>query len=221
MFLKVIYKISIYIKRWKVKKKWRIRNSHNFTFVVNTQNDPLFPIDKVSVGKFSYGNLLVWTYGSDDECLQIGSYCSIAENVKFILGGMHNINTLSSYPFKVKILKENVETFSKGAISIGDDVWVGANSLILSGCKIGEGSIIASGSVVVKSVEPYSIVGGNPAKLIRKRYDEEIISYLLKLDKVKLLDAIVESGNIDLFYQELTIPYLKKLEMDFLYDERK
>ena len=100
-------------------------------------------------------------------------------------------------------------------IDFNKDIGFGRVNVLLSECKVYEGSIIASGSVITKSVEPYSIVGGNPAKLIRKRYDDEIISYLLKIDKVKLLDAIIESGKIDLLYQELTIPYLEKLEAEF------
>ncbi|WP_320973936.1 CatB-related O-acetyltransferase [Dysgonomonas capnocytophagoides] len=195
---------------------WRKNNSHNFTFVANSFRDTCFPLDKVNVGKNTYGNLLVYSYGSDDESLSIGSYCSIAENVKFLLGGMHNMNTLSSYPFKVKIMKTHNETFSKGSIVVEDDVWIGADCLIMSGCKLAVGTIVAAGSVVTKSTEPYSIVGGNPAKFIRKRFSDEVIRSISSIDKVKLIDEIIKSGRIDLLYQELTISLLEKLEDDYL-----
>jgi acetyltransferase-like isoleucine patch superfamily enzyme len=106
---------------------------------------------------------------------------SIAGNVNFVLGGMHDYNKVTTFPFK-KIKKNIIESFSKGPIIVEDDVWIGFGSTVLSGVTLGQGSIIAAGSVVVKSTEPYSIYGGNPAKLIRYRFDTETIKGLLKLD---------------------------------------
>jgi len=184
----------------KLKLLWRDKNRHNFTTVGNTKEDNNFPIEKVRVGKYSYGSLKVISYGSDDECLSIGNFCSIANGVKFILGGEHNLKTFSTYPFK-RIMIDNKynETFSKGSIVLEDDVWVGTDTIILSGIKLGKGTVVAAGSVVIKSTEPYSIIGGNPAKLIRKRFDEEIIERLLTI-------------NFDLFSEEFVRKNINTIE---------
>ena len=84
------------------------------------------------------------------------------------------------------ILVEKISSFSKGNIIVEDDVWIGSNCVILSGVKIGKGSIVGAGSVVTKDVEPYSIVGGSPAKLIKYRFSAEIITALNKIDYSKI-----------------------------------
>lgn len=95
------------------------------------------------------------------------------------------------------------EARSKGSIVIKDDVWVGANSLILSGVTIGQGAVVAAGSVVTKDVPPYAIVGGNPAKIIRYRFEEKIIKKLLKIDYSKINpDKIIP--NIKYWYEQVT-----------------
>lgn len=159
------------------KRKWRNRNSHNMTYAMN-----IFPIDCVQVGKMTYGPLEVHTWGASNEKLEIGHYCSIAEGVKFILGGNHYYHTFSTYPFKVMVMKEEKEAWSKGPIVIGNDVWIGMDSMILSGVTIGQGAVIAAGSVVTKDVPPYAIVGGNPAKVIKYRFEPQIIDRLLKIE---------------------------------------
>lgn len=172
----------------KIQLLWRDSNRHNYTKVVSDSKKCDFPIAKVKVGKFTYGPLNVKSYGSSDEFLEIGNYCSIAEGVKFILGGEHRYNTLSTYPFRRIVIDNSyVETFSKGPIVVEDDVWIGTNSLILSGVKLSKGTVVAAGSVVTKSTEPYSIVGGNPAKLIRKRFSEEDIKILMTVDLSSVL----------------------------------
>lgn len=195
------------------RRLWRRLNSHNFTYVENAHD---FPIEKVSVGKLSYGSLYVKSYGADIEYLEIGDYCSIAQGVKFILGGGHPMDTISQYPFKAICFGQKIIAFSKGKIVVENDVWIGTDVTILSGCTIGEGAIVAAGSIITKSVEPYTLVGGNPARLIRKRFDDDLISYLLKIDKPKLLDKLVEAGKTDLLYKELTLSYLKELEAEYL-----
>ena len=132
----------------------------------------------------------------------IGSYCSIAEGVKFLLGGEHQINSISTYPFKVKVFGYKLEAGTKGSIIIKDDVWIGANAIICSGVTIGQGAIIAAGSVVTKDVEPYAIVGGNPAKVIKYRFDEEIRKKMLGIDIVRLFDGFVKD-DISFIYQKL------------------
>jgi len=181
----------------KVRKKWRKLNSHNYSHLVN---DTDFNI--VSVGNFSYGHIYVFSAKSLNK-LKIGHFCSIANGVKFILNSDHPTNYISTYPFKTKILNSGLDAISKGDIIVDDDVWIGENSLILSGVHIGQGAIVAAGAVVTKDVPPYAIVGGVPAKVIKFRFEENIINKLLKIDYSKLTDEIVRN-NQELFYKEVS-----------------
>ena len=124
------------------------------------------------------------TWGCGKEILKIGHLCSIAQEVMFILDGGHYTNHVSSYPFMSKMYLGDggLDATSKGNIIVGDDVWIGYRSTILSGVEIGKGAIIAAGSVVTKDVPPYAIVGGNPAMVIKSRFSERIISKLMSLD---------------------------------------
>ena len=119
--------------------------------------------------------------------LIIGKFCMIASDVKFIMNGANHLsNAISTYPFAVfgngwENAMEGKTYPNKGNIEIGNDVWIGYNATIMAGVKIGDGAIIATNSTVVSDVEPYSIVGGNPAREIKKRFSPEIIERLLKL----------------------------------------
>nr|WP_252722660.1 CatB-related O-acetyltransferase [Treponema sp. Marseille-Q4132] len=137
------------------------------------------------VNSENFENNVLYHYPFIGDKLIIGKFCAIARNVKFIMNGAnHKMNCFTTYPFSIfrngweKVTPEMEELPIKGDTVIQNDVWIGYNSLIMPGIKIGNGSIIASNSVVVRDVEPYSIVGGNPAKLIRKRFDNEIIDLL-------------------------------------------
>ena len=119
--------------------------------------------------------------------LIIGKFCMIASDVKFIMNGANHLSkSISSFPFAIfgEDWKNamNGKTYpNKGNTEIGNDVWIGFNATIMPGIKIGDGAIIASNSNVTKDVEPYSIVGGNPAKEIKKRFSKEQIEKLLKI----------------------------------------
>ncbi len=119
--------------------------------------------------------------------LIIGKFCMIASDVTFIMnGGNHITNAITTYPFDVfggdwSRAMEGKEYPYKGDTVIGNDVWIGYNSTIMPGIKIGDGAIVATNSTVVHDVAPYSIIGGNPAKEIRKRFDENEIEKLLRL----------------------------------------
>ena len=119
--------------------------------------------------------------------LIIGKFCMIASDVKFIMNGANHLsNAISTYPFAVfgngwESAMEGKTYPNKGNIEIGNDVWIGYNATIMAGVKIGDGAIIATNATVVSDVEPYSIVGGNPAREIKKRFSPEIIERLLKL----------------------------------------
>jgi acetyltransferase-like isoleucine patch superfamily enzyme len=179
------------------KKKWRKLNNHNFTTVSN-----LFDTKIVSVGKMTYGSIHALSYNAANEKLIIGSHVSIANGVKFILGGNHKYNSFSTYPFKVKLGVANDEAYSNGSIIIEDDVWIGMDAIILSGIRIGRGSVIAAGSVVTRDVPEYCIFGGNPAKKIKCRFNSDIID---KLKSINYDDLNYENiiNNINLLYEDI------------------
>lgn len=119
--------------------------------------------------------------------LIIGKFCMIASGVEFIMNGANHLATgISSYPFAIfgngwEHAMDDKDYPVKGNTVIGNDVWIGYKATIMAGVKVGDGAIIAAKSVVTKHVEPYSIVGGNPARLIRKRFDEATIQKLLEI----------------------------------------
>lgn len=109
--------------------------------------------------------------------IKIGKKCSIAANCTFVLSN-HLIDTFSTCPSKHSLFSHKVgnpSSYSKGDIIIKNDVWIGANCTILDGITIGNGAVIAAGSIVTKDVPPYAIVGGNPAKIIKYRFSKELI----------------------------------------------
>lgn len=189
-----------------LKKKYRKQNQHNSTSIMN-----ICDISKIKVGKYTYGALNVTDFSDSNNCLIIGSYCSIAPNVKFLLGGEHQINSISTFPFKVCKFGYLREANSKGDIIVKDDVWICESAIICSGVKIGQGAIIAAGAVVTKDVEPYSIVGGNPAKFIRYRFDAFLREQLLSMDVVSLFDGF-EKNQIENIYSDLSQELLNKLK---------
>ena len=156
-----IIKINISLK-YKMRKEWRKKNADNNISLRNFEQ-----IDKVVVGRGSYGTIDAEFASLGDEKLIIGNYCSIANGVKFIVASDHFYKGLSTYPFKVFNFKEKAEAISKGDIVLKDDVWIGANAIILSGVTIGQGAIVGAGAVVTKDVPDNVVVYGNPAKIMR------------------------------------------------------
>lgn len=138
------------------------------------------------IGDYTYGTPQI-LFDDQGTLLTIGKFCSIAGNVTIFLGGNHRTDWITTYPFN--ILYEdfsNAKDFvghpaTKGDVIIGNDVWIGNDVTILSGVKIGDGAVIGTGSMITKNVGPYEIWGGNPGKLIKKRFEQETIDELLKL----------------------------------------
>jgi virginiamycin A acetyltransferase len=163
------------------------------------------------VGKNTYGKPKIIWYGGNNKVI-IGKFCSIAQNVTFLLTPSHNSNLISTYPFKLFYPKEmnmknaKSHVVEKGNIVVGNDVWIGYGATIMPGITIGDGSIIAANSVVVRNVDPYSIVGGNPALFIKSRFSKQTINKLLKIkwwnwDEVKLKNNmyLLAGENINKF----------------------
>ncbi|OAA86944.1 CatB-related O-acetyltransferase [Clostridium ljungdahlii] len=181
MINKLIVRVKKFFRFLILKYHWRKRNKNNFTYPGHNCN-----INEIDIGDYTYGCINVQTYGCENAHLTIGRLCSIAQNVKFILGGEHNLNTMSTYPFKEKLFGKKGDTLCKGKIIVSDDVWFGENAVILSGVTIGQGAVIAAGAVVTNSIPPYAVVGGVPAKIIKYRFADDIIKELLKVDYSKL-----------------------------------
>jgi acetyltransferase-like isoleucine patch superfamily enzyme len=136
------------------------------------------------IGRGSYGPLEISVFG-DQVNLEIGAFCSFAVGVKILLGGEHNKNWVTTYPFDRKYFNDISlphSTFAKGDVIIGNDVWIGTDSLILSGTIIGNGVIVAAKSIVRGVLEPYGIYAGIPAKLVGKRFEQKNIEMLETLN---------------------------------------
>lgn len=185
--------IKYKIKISKFKNQWRSLNVDNSTIAGR-----LFDLTQVKVGKGTYG-VIDPEINSNSNILSIGNYCSIADEVKFLLSSEHNVKLTSSYPFKTMVINAGSEATGKGDIILEDDVWVGYRAMILSGVRIGQGAVVAAGAVVTKDVPPYAIVGGMPAKIIKYRFSPEVIAQLLKLDYSKLTDNMIRERIDDLY----------------------
>jgi acetyltransferase-like isoleucine patch superfamily enzyme len=139
-----------------------------------------------TIGDFTYGQPEVLEFGEGSR-LVIGRFCSIAKDVKILLGGNHRTDWVTTYPFPAipdrwpsarEILGHPI---SKGDVTIGNDVWIGTGATILSGVTIGDGAVIGANAVVAKDIEPYAIMAGNPAKVIRMRFADSTIRALCRI----------------------------------------
>ncbi|KAB8155167.1 chloramphenicol acetyltransferase [Kordia sp. TARA_039_SRF] len=169
-----------------------IQNYQNLCFLKNYIDNP-----NIVVGDYNYyddfedvSNFeknVKYHFDFIGDKLIIGKFCMIASDVTFIMnGGNHLTEATTAYPFAIfggawQHAMEGKSYLDKGNTIIGNDVWIGHGATIMPGVQIGDGAIIATKAVVTKNVEPYTIVGGNPAKSIKKRFSEDTIRKLLKL----------------------------------------
>ncbi len=189
---------TVYLKNVITKPNIEVGD---YTMYNDFLNDP---------AEFEENNVL-YHYPINHDKLIIGKFCSIACKAKFLFNSAnHTLSSLSTYPFPLffeewGLEKKNVaESWdNKGDIIIGNDVWIGFEAVILAGVTIGDGAIIGTHAVVTKDVPPYTIVGGIPAKPIKKRFDEDTISALLRIkwwdwssEKISRNIAAIRSGNI-------------------------
>lgn len=174
-------------------------NINTLTFVKPTIKNP-----NIVVGDFTYfadtdfEKHVTHHYDFIGDKLIIGKFCQIGAGVEFVMNGAnHQMNAVSTYPFYIfgswdQSVPSKEDLPFKGDTVVGNDVWIGQNSTILPGVHIGDGAIIGLNSVVTRAVPPYTIVAGNPAKAVRKRFDDELIDLLLKL---KWWDKSIEEIN--------------------------
>ena len=183
---------------------------------------PTIKNKNIIVGDFSYiadsdfESHVTHHYEWNNDKLIIGKFCQIASGVEFIMNGAnHQMNAVSTFPFyTLEGWKQTPPTQNdlpiKGDTIIGNDVWIGQNATILPGVHIGDGAIIGANSVVGSNVEPYTIVVGNPAKALRKRFDEELIDIMEKLkwwdksiEEINNLISLLINSNLEYVKEEL------------------
>lgn len=192
-------------------------NLPQICYIKNVINNP-----NIIIGDYSYYygdendefiNHITHHYDFIGDKLIIGKFCSIAKGVEFIMNGAnHRMDCPSTYPFYImggdwgSALKPHTDELPlKGDTVIGNDVWIGQNVTIMPGVHIGDGCIIGANSSVARDIEPYSIVVGNPARVTRKRFDDETIKYLLDLkwwdwpiEKIESNFEALGSADLDL-----------------------
>ena len=184
---------------------------------------PTINNENIIVGDFTYiadsefESHVTHHYEWNNDKLIIGKFCQIASGVEFVMNGAnHQMNSVSTFPFyTLEGWEQNPPSQDdltiKGDTIIGNDVWIGQNATILPGVHIGDGSIIGANSVVGSNVDPYTIVVGNPARVIRKRFDDELIEIM---EKLKWWDKSIEEINS-------LIPLLTNSNLEYVKEELK
>lgn len=205
------------IEKWKIYPRSQGKST---VYLQNVITDPTIEVGDYTMyddfvndpRDFERNNVLYHYPECNHDRLKIGKFCSIACGAKFLFNAAnHALGSLSTYPFPIFFeewgLPTDVDSIArawdnKGDITVGNDVWIGYEALILAGVAIGDGAIIGSRAVVTKDVPPYTIVGGIPAKPIRKRFDDETVDKLLKLrwwdwneEKIKRNLEAIQTGR--------------------------
>jgi acetyltransferase-like isoleucine patch superfamily enzyme len=144
------------------------------------------------LGRHSYSCDYKITFSAPDNVVRVGNFSSLGPNLDFVMGGNHNMDFASTFPF-LELLHCNCPTtgWFKPPPSVGHDVWIGRNVVIYAGVRVGNGAVVAGESVVTKNVPDYALVGGNPARVIRYRFVPEVISDLLESAWWDLDDSFV------------------------------
>ena len=190
-----------------------IENWYRTCFLKNIITNPQIIVDDYTYyddieDVYNFEKNVLYLFDFIGDKLIIGKFCQIASGVRFIMNGAnHAMNGISTYPFEVFGKGwSNVPSndLNKGDTVIGNDVWIGNSATIMPGVKIGHGAIIGTNALVTKDVAPYTIVGGNPGKLIRSRFEQKTIDFLLELawwdwpiEKITKYVNAIASGNLE------------------------
>jgi virginiamycin A acetyltransferase len=175
------------------KDKHPMKGFPQICFIQNTVSNP-----NIIIGDYTYyddpedsedfARNVLYHFPFIGDRLIVGKFCALARGIKFIMNGAnHKLDGFSTYPFQIfgngweKVAPQDGELPHKGDTVIGSDVWIGYEAVIMPGVQVGDGAIIAAKSVVVSDVSPYTIVGGNPAKSIRRRFEDDTIGALLEI----------------------------------------
>lgn len=157
----------------------------------------------VPMGRHSYGAPRVLVYNNEHADVTIGAFCSIAAGVTIFAGGDHALDIISTFPLTQLFEGRETHNRGKGAVRIGNDVWVGMGATIMSGVTVGDGAVIAARSVVTRDVAPYAVVAGNPAREVKKRFTDEEIAILLELawwtwpdERIQKALKVLTSGDV-------------------------
>ena len=183
---------------------------------------PTIKNPQIIVGDFTYiadsdfESHVTHLYEWNGDRLIIGKFCQIAAGVEFVMNGAnHQMNAVSTFPFFTlegwnASAPQKSDMPLKGDTVIGNDVWIGQNATIMPGVHIGDGAIIGANSLVSKDVEPYTIVAGNPIRIIRKRFDDELIDLLERfkwwdksIEEINNLIPILTNGDLEKVRAEL------------------
>ena len=207
------------IPNWKVYPR---SQGHSTVYLKNVVDDPAIQVGEYTIyddfvhdpRDFQRNNVLYHYPECNHDRLKIGKFCSIACGAKFLFNAAnHAMGSLSTYPFPIFFEEWGLHTEpeaiagawdNQGDIVIGNDVWIGYEAAVLAGVTIGDGAVVAARAVVTKDVPPYTIVGGVPARPIRRRFRDEVVTELLRLrwwdwDHGKIRDSIsaIQSGDLD------------------------
>lgn len=155
-----------------------------------------------------------WSPERANDVVKVGKFCSLADNITFVIDGNHSFHTFSTYPFKERFGWDcRANNWGKTVPRIGNDVWIGSGVTIYSGVTIGDGAVVGGQSVVTKNVPNYAVVAGNPAQVKKYRFDEDIINRLNQL-KVNWWDfdlEIIQSQFLTKSIQDI-VQYLEDFE---------
>lgn len=196
--------------------------SHNIEFADFTIAERRININErtlITLGAGSYIVQGVLDVGSDKDHLLIGKYSSLAHNISFIIGLNHPYHVVSTYPFsatgmwgdKAQVVGEEANLCNRHQVIIGHDVWIGENVTIMGGVRIGNGAVIGANTVVAKDIPPYAIAVGNPARIIKYRFDSDTISKLQTIKwwdwpEEKIKEALPVMADMERFLQEYYYP---------------
>ena len=206
----------------EIKPIYPNANFKSFCYIKSVVTNPNIIVGDYSYyddsedGQESFEKHVTHHYDFIGDRLIIGKFCSIAKGVEFVMNGAnHMLDSLTAYPFEIidefkGLSRPFGQRGNKGDTIVGNDVWIGQNAVIMPGVHTGDGAIIGANSTVAIDVEPYSIVAGNPARLIRKRFDAELIELLEKfawwdktIEEINALIPILTSSDLEMVRRKL------------------